>query len=163
MSARNANEEARALGWDSAHDAQNTIRRQAAKEAEVRARFARPVRHAIRIPSGRRVTVRAYVSAWRSLARLERQGKNPVVPVGQWDSYDGVPAMNVLRAMRAGMHDRINRYLPDYGHGRKWQDQYQRDLRLAARDLNTPNLRVAWLPPDLRRRFADRMNRHFED
>lgn len=66
-------------------------------------------------------------------------------------------AREVLAEFRAGMHDRINRHLPGYGVGRKWESDWQRECIQAAGRLNTPRLCVGWLPMWLRPRFANRI------
>ena len=68
----------------------------------------------VRIPTGRVVSLRSYVAAWRALLMVPGETR-----VGDW-SWHGATAAEVLRDMRTGLHDRINRHLPDYGTGRKW-------------------------------------------
>ena len=105
----------------------------------------------IRLPSGRSVRLPVYVQAWRALLTLD-----PEVQLNDW-WYWPVPAHQVLREIRRGVHNRINRHDPDYGKGRKWGGQWQLETQRAARDLNTPRLALHYLPPWLRARYAHRL------
>ena len=69
--------------------------------------------HLITIPSGRKVTVGTYAKAWRALLTMP-----PDAEVPNWQWYP-VPAASILRDMRDGLHDRINRKDPRYPRGRK--------------------------------------------
>src|SRR5690242_7005058 len=76
------------------------------------------VQHTIRLPNGRRCTVATYVAAWRKLKEI---------PAGSSVAgFDHFPddAGRILRQIRAGMHDRINRHDPVYGRGRKWDSNW---------------------------------------
>lgn len=53
--------------------------------------------------------------------------------------------------------NRINRHIPNYGRGRKWAPDWQRETLQAAGRLNTPRLVIDWLPRHLKARFADRL------
>ena len=65
----------------------------------------------IGLPCGRAVTVAEYVRSWRMLRNLDRDR-----PVERWSHFP-TPAGEILDAIRARIHDRINRHLPDYGRG----------------------------------------------
>lgn len=57
----------------------------------------------ITIPNGKRVTLGQYCAAWKAL-----KGMDPQAEVKGWEWYT-VPASHVLRRMREGLEDRINR------------------------------------------------------
>lgn len=63
----------------------------------------------------------------------------------------------VLREMRYGMMDRINKHDRKYGIGRKWSGEWQRETANCARDVNTPRLIVRYVPLHLRARLAHRI------
>jgi len=111
----------------------------------------------ITIPYGKQVRLSAYVWAWKTIKRTVRDhGDSWLCPGWQWYS---VPAGEVLRDIRAGVADRINKHLPWYGRGRKWDADWQRHTSQAARMLNQPRLRIHWLPYWLKARFAERLAR----
>lgn len=114
------------------------------------------MRHTIGLPDGRSVSVREYVRSWRVLRTL-----SPDRLVNGFYWYPETASI-ILRALRVGMHDRINRHLPGYGIGRKWDPNWQAEMRRAANDLNCPRLVIHWLPPDLRSRFAHRLAQAWE-
>lgn len=116
------------------------------------ATLPRPGRvHVIRLPDGRRVTVAEYCRSWRALKAME-----PRALVRGWGHF-ATDAGAILRAIREGVHDRINRRLAWSQDGRKWAPIWQRDMQRAARDLNHPRLCIHWLPVDLRERFGHRL------
>lgn len=77
----------------------------------------------ITLPNGRQCSLAVYVKAWRAL--LEADPEERIAGF----SYSSERAADILREMRYGMHDRINRHLPGFGCGRKWKADYQ--IRLA--------------------------------
>ncbi len=105
----------------------------------------------VRLPKGSLVTMGRYVAAWKALRSLP-----PGAQVNGWDHFP-TPAKDVLRKMRAGMHERISRHLPWWEKGRKWEGQWQRDAHRTAWEVNTPRLVVRWVPMDLRKRLAHRI------
>ena len=107
----------------------------------------------IRLPSGKDCTLRTYVQAW---ARLKAMPPDHRVAGFQ---HFPEPAASILREMRHGLHDRINRHLPWWDKGRKWNPQWQADARRTAREVNTPRLIVRWAPPELLPRLAHRITR----
>ena len=109
------------------------------------------MKYTVKLPDGRDVTLREYVRSWRILKTLP-----PDREVARFAWYP-MQAAEILRELRRGMHDRINRHLPDYGKGRKWDADWQRAMRHAANDLNHPRLVIHYLPPDLKARFAHRL------
>lgn len=108
---------------------------------------------AVRLASGRRVSLAAYADAWKRLRRMDPRQWFRETP----GSSFGGTAADALREMRAGLDDRINRHIPAYGRGRKWDPNWQTETARAARALNTPRLAIHWLPPHLRERFASRL------
>ena len=106
---------------------------------------------------GRRIGLGRYVEAWRQCKRLE-----PGTPIGRGVSGWNETAEEALRALRYGLHDRINRHVPAYGKGRKWEQDWQRNVLQSAHKINTPRLIIDWLPPDLARRFPQRLRRNME-
>ncbi len=109
---------------------------------------------AVRLPNGRRVELRAYVAAWRRLLSMDAGEM-----VAGWDYYP-CAAGDVLREMRRGLHDRINRRgglvnSDSRVHPATWSQ------------ARTPRVRIepgmgATLPPAARRALAHRIHA-FED
>lgn len=112
------------------------------------------MQYAITLPNGQRVGLRTYCESWRAL-----QNAPPGTLVRGWDHFPTC-ASDILSELRRGVHDRINRHnRTGYGRGRKWSDDWQRAARHCAREVNTPRLVVRWVPHDLRRRLAHRLER----
>jgi hypothetical protein len=109
------------------------------------------VRQTIRLPNGRQCALRTYVHAWRKLKSM-----SPTAQVGGFDHFPE-DASRILREIRLGLHDRINRHVPDYGKGRKWHHDWQRAAIQAAIAVNTPRLVVRWVPIDLMPRLKHRL------
>ena len=109
------------------------------------------MKRTVKLPNGRCVTLGEYVRSWRILKTLP-----PTREVTRFFDWPE-PAADILRELRRGIHDRINRHLPGYGAGRKWNPDWQRAMGHAARELNDPRLRIHYLPPDLKQRFAHRL------
>ncbi len=107
----------------------------------------------VRLGSGRVVSLGTYVAAWKRALSAPAHATFRETPC----SWAGGDRDQVLREFRAGLHDRINRHLPRYGKGRKWDPQWQIETYRAARDLNTPRLALHWLPAWLKARFAHRI------
>lgn len=105
----------------------------------------------VTLPSGRPIPLRMYTRAWKSLKGLPFDAL-----ISDWDLFP-TKAFDILRELRGGMHDRINRHIPGYGLGRKWSDVWQTEALRTARDVNTPRLIVRWIPRDLRPRLAHRL------
>lgn len=103
------------------------------------------------LPTGRRITLRSYCAAWRALKVID-----PDKTIRDWDAFP-TRAADILREMRRGIDDRINRHDPAFRRGHKWAEAWQRDVMRAAHDLNTPRLAIHWLPQHLRKRFAARL------
>ena len=105
----------------------------------------------ITVPIGRHIALGEYVKTWRLLKTLP-----PMEEVKGW-SWWAVRADVILEGISYGVHDRINRLLPWFNKGRKWEWNYQTETRRAARALNTPRLIIHWLPSWLRPRFEHRI------
>lgn len=105
----------------------------------------------ITLPNGNKCGLPVYVSAWKELKASPLESS-----IKGWDHFPSQVG-DVLRDIRHGVHDRINRHIPAYGQSRKWSDQWQADISRASRDLNTPRLAISWLPSDLRDRFPNRL------
>ena len=110
----------------------------------------------ITLPNGKPCTVGTYVKAWRTILTLA-----PDCQLPGWGHFP-TAAGDILRELRYGMHDRINRHVAGYGVGRKWDDQWQRDAAHTARRVNTRRLIVRetecprWLRPRLAHRLMGR-------
>lgn len=110
----------------------------------------------VTLPNGRACGLGVYVTAWRSLIDITR-----LTPKALIKGFDHFPeeASRVLDALRDGLHDRINRHVPHYGKGRKWDHNWQRAAIQCAHEVNTPRLIVRYAPPDLAKRLAHRIHR----
>ena len=106
----------------------------------------------VTLGNGRKVTLGKYVAAWRTCLTLDPNAYVGTCPDG-WDGR----ARDALAQFRAGMHDRINRRLPWYRRGRKWDNDWQRETLQAAARLNHPRYVLDWLPPHLKGRFHHRL------
>lgn len=102
-------------------------------------------------PNGHPVALGEYVRSWRAL-----QSMPPRQLVANW-TWDSVPAGEILADLSYGVQDRINRHLPWFRRGRKWDEDWQRAMIQSAHALNTPRLRLHWLPPELKARFPHRL------
>lgn len=109
--------------------------------------------HTVLLGHGQRVTLAVYVRAWKTALAAPADAWFPRTPC----SWAGGDRAQVLHEFRAGIDDRINRHLPDYGTGRKWRSEWQVETRRAAQALNTPRLAIHWLPQWLKGRFAGRI------
>ena len=83
----------------------------------------------ITLPNGRNWSLNTYAQAWRALLAAD--------PVEQIRGFDYFPdsAGRILAKLRDGLHDRINRHIPNYGRGRKWDSDYQISLLRDSRRL----------------------------
>jgi hypothetical protein len=108
----------------------------------------------IRLGCGRTIGLGAYVRAWKTCLVL-----GPNTPIGRGVDGWGQSAGEALRDLRKGLDDRINRHLPWYGKGRKWDHDWWCSMRRAANELNHPRLVIRWLPADLMKvpRFRERV------
>lgn len=113
----------------------------------------------IRLPNGRSVSLPVYVRAWRALRERHAPGTSPLhsdTLVNGWDHFPTLSS-DVLREIRYGLHDRINRHLPWYGKGRKWDGAWQGQIWRLQHDLQ---MRVAihYVPMEFRARLAHRIH-----
>lgn len=106
------------------------------------------------LPNGKRTSVSRYVAAWRTIRTLPADTRLP--RFGHFPE----PAGDILRSMRDGMHDRINRHDSRHGVGRKWSHDWQREALNVAWRVNTPRLVIDWLPVEFKTRFAHRLRDH---
>lgn len=113
-----------------------------------------PARYIV-LGCSRRIGLGAYVKAWKQCLALSAE-----TWIGRGVDGYGQNAGEALRDLRRGMHDRINRHLPDYGKGRKWDSDWQRHMTQAAHAVNHPRLIIDWLPAELMTRFAHRLRRN---
>ncbi len=124
------------------------MRREIARQAEKK--------RVVTLGDGRKVPLGKYVEAWQKAKSLP-----PETPVRGTpsDPIGGGTAADVLREMRAGMDDRINRKDPSYGKGRKWDDSWQNDARRLAETLKMKSEVPAGQahPVDLRGKIAHRL------
>ena len=110
----------------------------------------------VTLGDGRKIGLGRYVAAWRATlaapdnARFAGSPRDPRHPCDR---------ATVLREFREGMDDRINRSLPYYGHGRKWDVDWYWAMWRASRELNNPRLVIRYLPTEIRSRFAHRIER----
>ncbi len=102
----------------------------------------------IRIPSGRSIPVRNYVAAWKELLKMD-----PTKRVPKWDHFD-TDAGDVLREMRAAIHDRINRKDPRYPTGRKADYDFHKALTQFHMYVVNPRVIIDWIDPILGKRVA---------
>lgn len=105
----------------------------------------------IRLPNGRYCSLKSYCASWRALKAM---------PAGAMvRGFDHFPsdAADILRDMRAAVHDRINLNGKLYGTGRKWSREWQIETRRAADQINHPRLIIDWLPEQLVARFSYRL------
>ena len=110
------------------------------------------MKRCIVLADGRRLGLGDYVRAWRRCLTLP-----PETYIGRGISGWGQTAAEAIYDCRRGMDDRINRRIPGYGIGRKWDPDWQAQTWRLARELNTPRLIVRWIPTEWRRRFAHRL------
>jgi len=82
------------------------------------------------LPNGRACCLSTYSSSWRTVKVLD-----PDAEVIGWEWYP-LTAREILCDLHAGMHARINRHIPGFGRGRKWDDRYQLDQQRDARRVN---------------------------
>jgi hypothetical protein len=108
----------------------------------------------ITLGCGRQIGLGTYVKAWKTCLELPAGAF-----IGKGVSGWGQTAAEALQDLRKGMDDRINRNIPGYGIGRKWDPDWYFLIWRASRDLNQPRLLIRYLPPDLMKipRFLERV------
>lgn len=108
----------------------------------------------IGLPNGKSISFTAFCSSWRQAKEIAKT--HPEALIKGWEWYP-VKVDEVLREIRFGMHDRINRHVPGYGKGRKWAREWQLEARRTSNAVNTPRLIVRWVPKDLWARLSHRI------
>lgn len=108
----------------------------------------------IALGCGRGIGLGRYVAAWKQYLELA-----PNIWIGKGVSGWGQTAGEALQDLRRGLDDRINKHMPWFDKGRKWDSDWQAAMWRASRDLNHPRLVIRWLPRDLMRvpRFRERV------
>lgn len=111
----------------------------------------------VTLADGRKIGLGSYVNAWQRCRELA-----PETHIGRGISGRGETASEALYELRRGMHDRINRHIPGFGRGRKWESAWYWQARRLTDDVNTPRLIVrepAYRPviTEFRRRLAHRL------
>lgn len=118
---------------------------------------------AIVLGDGRRISLSAYVAAWKAALAADagqRFKGSPCDPRGlRGSSYSRA---EILQEFRRGLDDRINRHAPHYGKGRKWAYDWQSAAWRLSRDVNTPRLVVRLFGNPMAREFADRLGDRLE-
>ena len=109
------------------------------------------------LPNGKTVSLSAYAKAWQAVSHAPSDKC--------FGGFGDVPqaAREILKAMRAGLADRINRHIPGFGRGRKWSDEYfikayrdSRRLRGIARRIRVYQFETT----DARARFSHLLSSH---
>lgn len=109
--------------------------------------------------SERSVTLAGYISAWNAVKAAPAGATfSESLRSGKWTGGSH-SREEILGQFSEGLHDRINRHLPWFGRGRKWDHDWQMETRRAADQVNQPRLRIHWLPEWLRARFSHRICR----
>lgn len=115
-----------------------------------------PHKRTIKLPSGRRISLRTYVDAWRKLRDMEKHGVDYML-INDWDWF-AVEADQVLAEIRRGVDHRINTHMPGYAFGRKWDWRWQRDVRRIADNMRQRIItRERECPPEIRERLKHRL------
>ena|SRR6185503_221027 len=99
------------------------------------------------------VTLGQYVKAWRAVKEAPAATEFKSSLCGWWPAS----REEILSQFMQGVHDRINRRIPGYGEGRKWDQDWQRTTQNFARSVNTPRLVVRWAPKEFQERLAHRI------
>ena len=118
----------------------------------------------IRLGSGRRLALDHYVAVWKGV-RNAAERDVPHLPLDlehPFDDRNVQPTTIVLAQFRRGMHDRINRHIPHYRRGRKWDTNWQAGAERLATFVNRDHRRAfhpiewRWVPRELRRALRSR-------
>jgi hypothetical protein len=103
--------------------------------------------------NGSQYSLAAYVQSWKQAKSLPLDTPVKTVP-GQW--WPGTVS-DVLRELRSGIDNRINRHDTRYGHGRKWHHDWQRSALQTARAVNSRCV-IHWVPFEFRGRLKHRVD-----
>lgn len=113
------------------------------------------MKHYITLPNNRRVSVGTYANAWKTLKSLSPDALMP--------GFDYLPerADVILRKMREGLHDRINKHLPPAEYERIRDNERFYSARRLATVVNSRLIiresTVRHLPRKLVKRVAHRI------
>lgn len=90
----------------------------------------------VTLPNGRQCGLGRYVAAWKALKAAD--------PSALFPGFGHFPerAESILCAMRGGLSERINRHIPGYGKGRRWDHDYYVRLWRDSRRLQDMARRV---------------------
>lgn len=108
----------------------------------------------VKLGNGKVITLATYVAGWRKVKQDDPSTKYKHGLSGWWSDS----AQEILADYRKGLHERINRHIPEFGKGRKWSTDWYWQMWRTSRELNTPRLAIHWLPFELRERFAHRLS-----
>jgi hypothetical protein len=120
--------------------------------------FASKLPVVITLGSGIKIDVRDYAKMWRRVLAAPPGSTFTQSLCNWWPSSRD----ELLEQFRDGMHDRINRHIPGYNVGRKWDADWQNDTWRASREVNSRRI-LDYLPPWLCDRFAQRLRRNRDD
>ena len=112
-----------------------------------------PVKRVIVLGNGKHIGIGAYVNGWKACKEAP-EGTRYKHGLTGWGPET---REEILRGFDYGLHDRINRHIPGYGTGRKWDTAWYWDIKRAAEELNNPRRVIRYLPKDLKERFAHRI------
>jgi hypothetical protein len=121
--------------------------------------------YAITLPNGRACGIGAYARGWKRIKEQCADGTHwEQSTVTNWDHFP-VSAIDVLRDLRAAMHDRINRHdttnraaFSARTDGRWWQ--WKRDQRALHDSINNRVRVYQFETPDVRARFSHLLSTH---
>lgn len=121
-------------------------------------------RHVITLPNGRQCSVGKYAQAWKALLsakQLDEGVRHDARARFPGFAYEPETAESIVHAMRGGLSERINRHIPGYDKGRKWDSGWFFWAWRCSREVNDPRriVRVSTVPPWLRKRLAHRIQR----
>lgn len=107
----------------------------------------------VTLPSGKRVTLGSYVRGWK---RLKTMPWDTHIP--DWD-WHYTTAREVLGALRESIDERINRHIPNYGVGRKWDPNWYSYVWRTARLVNQRCI-IDCAPPEILPRIQHRLRKN---
>lgn len=114
------------------------------------------VRRVVLLPNGRHCGIGVYVASWKSL--LKAPAGSSIRGFGHFpESREAI-----LRELRAGIHERINKHLSWFGKGRKWSYEWQIETMRLAHQVNHPRLIISWMPAEWKPRFGHRLREAME-
>lgn len=105
----------------------------------------------VTLPNGKTCGLGTYTAAWKALLLLP--------PGRDCEGFGHFPqsAERILRTLRDGLTERINRHIPGYGKGRKWSEDCQATVWRLSRAINSRVITYEReVPPEYRTRLAHR-------